>query len=63
VEARALLEGGSSSARKAGIGQVVWRFASDPDAAINLLLGHEAGSNGAGGPDRAGSPAGGGLII
>jgi len=27
---------------KAGIGQVVWRFASDPDAAINLLLGHEA---------------------
>jgi peptide/nickel transport system substrate-binding protein len=25
-----------------GIGQVVWRFAPDPDAALNLLLGHEA---------------------
>ena len=27
---------------KVGIGQVVWRFTPDPDAAINLLLGHEA---------------------
>lgn len=28
--------------KQVGIGQVVWRFAPDPDAALNLLLGHDA---------------------
>jgi len=34
LEARQLAEG--------GIAGLVWRFAPDPDAALNLLLGHEA---------------------
>jgi peptide/nickel transport system substrate-binding protein len=32
----------SRRAEKGAFGQVVWRFAPDPDAALNLLLGHEA---------------------
>ena len=32
----------STSERRARIGRVIWRFAEDPDAALNLVLAHEA---------------------
>lgn len=44
----------SSSGPPPGVRQVVWRFARDPDAALNLVLSHEADlMETVGGPERA----------
>ena len=39
---RSTVDGQQSTAEPPGIGTVVFRFAQDPDAALNLLLSHEA---------------------
>ncbi len=47
------LEADSTVARQPAIKQVVWRFAPDPDAALNLILSHEADlMEAVGTPDR-----------
>jgi len=49
-----ILAAGSSARPSPGIRRVIWRFTTDPDAALNLALSHEADLlETAGGPDRA----------
>jgi peptide/nickel transport system substrate-binding protein len=49
----------SAGSGRAEIARVIWRFASDPDAALNLVLSHEADVlETAGSPQRAGRAAG-----
>jgi peptide/nickel transport system substrate-binding protein len=49
----------TAGGRRARIGAVVWRFAADPEAALNLVLSHEADLlESLGSPDRAEQVAG-----
>lgn len=49
-----VLAADSSAGPGPGIRRVIWRFTTDPDAALNLALSHEADLlETAGGPDRA----------
>jgi peptide/nickel transport system substrate-binding protein len=53
------LEAIPTAARRANIPQLIWRFAPDPDAALNLVLSHEADLlEAVGSPDRASRLAG-----